>query len=59
MRIFHIILVFIVFTASCTNKTKNPNSGQMHLPIVGTWQLISGTNIKGTDTTFTDYTKNQ
>lgn len=59
MRIFHIILVFIVFTTSCTTKTKNPNTSQINLPIVGTWQLISGTNIKGTDTTFTDYTKNQ
>ena len=59
MRIFHIILVFIVFTTSCTTKTKNPNTSQINLPIVGTWQLISGTTIKGTDTTFTNYTKNQ
>jgi hypothetical protein len=28
-------------------------------PIIGTWQLISGTTIKGSDTTVTDYTKGQ
>jgi hypothetical protein len=59
MRIFYIIMVFIVFTASCATKAKNPNYSQMHLPIVGTWKLISGITIKGTDTTLTGYTKNQ
>jgi hypothetical protein len=34
----------------------NPKSSEQ-TPIIGTWQLISGTTIKGSDTTVTDYTK--
>lgn len=41
------------FALACT--TKSPESS----PIIGTWQLISGTTIKDKDTTFTDYTKGQ
>ena len=36
----------------------NPKSSEQ-TPIIGTWQLISGTTIKGSDTTVTDYTKGQ
>ena len=32
---------------------------QLEPPIVGTWKLISGTTIKGTDTVVTDYTIGQ
>ena len=28
-------------------------------PMIGTWELVSGTTIQGKDTTFTDYTKNR
>jgi lipopolysaccharide export system protein LptA len=41
------------FALACTTKSQEAS------PIIGTWQLISGTTIKGKDTTFTDYTKGQ
>lgn len=45
------ILFFLMLT-SCETK-KNT------LPLIGTWQLISGTLIEKNDTTVTDYTKNK
>src|SRR4051812_30932360 len=50
-HIFYLFLTFL-FLASC--QTKNAT-----VPIVGTWQLISGTIIEKGDTTIIDYTKNQ
>lgn len=37
----------------------NTASKQYQQPIIGTWKLISGTTIKGEDTSFVDYTKGQ
>ena len=56
-----IILRFIIISTilvSCGVKTKNEELKQAPLPIIGTWQLISGTTIEKGDTTVTDYTKN-
>jgi hypothetical protein len=55
------IAFFIAATLliSCDSKTNKTNSREQPLPIVGTWQLISGTTIQKKDTTVVDYTKNQ
>lgn len=37
----------------CTSQAQEAS------PIVGTWQLVSGTTIRDKDTTLTDYTKGQ
>ena len=42
---------------SCGVKTQNEQAKQIPVPIVGTWQLISGTVIEKGDTTVTYYTK--
>ncbi len=53
------LLVAIVTTfLSCSEKNKETASKSVQLPIVGTWQLISGTLIEKGDTVVTDYTKN-
>ena len=45
---------------SCGQEAaKNVVVTQLEPPIVGTWKLISGTTIKGTDTVVTDYTIGQ
>ncbi len=46
------IILFSVMLISCENQKST-------LPIVGTWQLISGTLVEKNDTTVTDYTKNK
>ena len=38
---------------------QNDNTAATAMPIVGSWQLISGTLIEKGDTTVTDYTKNK
>jgi len=38
-------------------KPENPLGSKTPSPIVGTWQLISGTTIEKGDTVITDYTK--
>lgn len=53
---FSLLLLLITLIVSCerpgdTAQTQVPN------PLVGTWQLISGTTIENGDTTTTDYTK--
>ena len=55
------IIRFVIIStvlASCIIKTKNEDLKQAPLPIIGTWQLISGTTIEKNDTTVTYYTKN-
>jgi hypothetical protein len=46
------LLLFVL--NSCNSK---PSAEKPVIPIVGTWQLISGTTIQGKDTITTDYTK--
>ena len=55
-RIGFIIISTVLL--SCGVKTKNEETKQTPVPVVGTWQLISGTTIEKGDTTITYYTKN-
>ena len=52
---------FIVITSllvSCRAKPVQEETKNTALPIMGSWQLISGTNVEKGDTTVTYYTKN-
>lgn len=51
-------LLVLIFSCG-TDAVKNGGVTQSEPPIVGTWKLISGTTIKGTDTVVTDYTIGQ
>ena len=52
MKIFVCSTCFLFILLSC--ETKKSSS-----PLIGTWQLISGTIIEKNDTIVTDYTKNK
>jgi len=54
-KIAAILVVTIIFSCSATR----PPSNQTTNPIIGTWELLSGTTIVKDDTTITDYTKGQ
>jgi hypothetical protein len=43
---------------SCRDNTTNLKTPLAPNPLVGTWQLVTGTLIEKGDTTVTDYTKN-
>ena len=52
-----ILAILTLFAlSSCGTNSEENNAA---LPIVGTWQLLSGTLIEKGDTTTTDYTKNK
>lgn len=51
-----ILLISVVY--SCTSRTEKQKSTET-LPIIGTWQLLSGTLIEKGDTVITDYTKDR
>lgn len=51
-----IMLISVVY--ACTSKTEKQSSPEA-LPIIGTWQLLSGTLIEKGDTVVTDYTKDR
>lgn len=54
-----IVFVLIVTTLiSCIGKKDENTSKTSQIPLVGTWQLITGTHIEKGDTVVTDYTKN-
>ena len=50
-------MLAVVMICSCSD-TGSP-SNQTTNPIIGTWELLSGTTIVKDDTTVTDYTKGQ
>ena len=56
-RTIAVILVCALF--SCESKPSAEKPAPAVNPLVGTWELISGTTIQGKDTTTTDYTKNK
>ena len=58
MKIITGLVFAITLLAACNVKTNTEDIKQTSLPIVGTWQLISGTTIEKADTSVTDYTKN-
>jgi len=51
-------LMLIAFISCETNKNSETPATPVN-PMIGTWQLISGTTIQGKDTAVTDYTKNK
>lgn len=56
----HYLLVLGIILFYCCSPAERPEPAQTTShPIVGTWRLISGTTIQGTDTVVTDYTVNQ
>ncbi len=58
MRIITILFLAATIMLSCNTASK-PDASQQAIPIIGTWQLISGTLIEKGDTTVTDYTKDK
>nr|WP_310587291.1 hypothetical protein [Fibrella aquatilis] len=48
-----------VFIACGQQNVREEKGKKIPVPIVGTWQLMSGTTIEKGDTTVTDYTKDQ
>jgi hypothetical protein len=52
------ILMFIALISCESNKNSETTAVPVN-PMIGTWQLISGTTIQGKDTAVTDYTKNK
>lgn len=50
------VTVALVGFSCATRLKKSPKSAAS---IIGTWQLLSGTTIKGVDTTIVDYTQGQ
>jgi hypothetical protein len=59
MKITIGIMLVCAFFASCNQPSSNKEVKAGSAPIVGTWQLISGTLIEKGDTAISDYTKNQ
>jgi hypothetical protein len=56
--IFVLALAAATFT-SCNNKSEKIKTEEESMPIVGTWQLISGALTEKNKTTVTDYTKDK
>lgn len=59
MKRYLTIIMCALFLNSCKKQVDNNISKTQDLPIMGTWRLLSGKLIKGTDTIYTDYTKGQ
>jgi len=57
MKIRTCLVLASILVAACHVKTKIEDAKQTQLPIMGTWQLISGTTIEKGDTAVTDYTQ--
>lgn len=55
---FNLLLVFISCSLFSCNSKHDPAATPAS-PIIGTWELVSGTVIQGKDTTVTDYTKDK
>jgi hypothetical protein len=54
---FFLIIINIII--SCNRKTDADSLSPNVIPIIGTWQLITGTLIEKGDTVVTDYTKDK
>ena len=51
---------FVLFTLQgCELNQEKDKSAVPFNPMIGTWELVSGTTVQGKDTTTTDYTKNK
>jgi hypothetical protein len=59
MKLTTVYILMVIVFISCESN-KNPETPVAPVnPMIGTWQLISGTTIQGKDTAITDYTKNK
>ena len=58
MRITIGFLIISILLVYCVAKNQTEDTTQTALPLVGTWQLISGTTIEKGDTVITYYTTN-
>lgn len=59
MKLTTTFILVLVILISC-EQNKNTEIATVPVnPMIGTWELISGTTIQGKDTSFTDYTKNK
>ena len=53
------LTIFIIAVlVSCAGKNQNELGLQNHSPLIGTWELISGTLVENGDTTVTYFTEN-
>jgi hypothetical protein len=52
-------LTLLIALYSCQSKNNTDQPATSSNPMIGTWELISGTTVQGKDTTVTDYTKNK
>ncbi len=59
MKVLTAAVLFLFTLTGCDSKQNNDNPVQPANPLIGTWELVSGTTIQGKDTTVTDYTKNK
>jgi len=50
-------VLFLCVLLSCQSNPEAMKANAVVNPLIGTWQLVSGTTIQGKDTTTTDYTK--
>ena len=59
MKIFLTFLIGMTVFLGCESKSGDSGSATAVVanPLIGTWQLVSGSTIRGKDTTTTDYTK--
>jgi hypothetical protein len=59
MKLLRNSLLFLLILQSCESKQSTEKPASTANPLIGTWELVSGTTIQGKDTTTTDYTKNK
>jgi hypothetical protein len=57
MRILTIIAFALVILQACEPGQTSDKQQSPANPMIGTWELVTGTTIQGKDTTTTDYTK--
>ncbi len=57
LRMIYALLFLTLYSCESNNNTAKPSVPPN--PMIGTWELISGTTIQGKDTIVTDYTKNK
>ena len=59
MKVLTVAVFILSALTACESKQNNDKPAQPVNPMIGTWEMVSGTTIQGKDTTFTDYTKNR
>jgi hypothetical protein len=59
MKLTTVYFLMFIALISCESNKNSVTEAVPVNPMIGTWQLISGTTIQGKDTAVTDYTKNK